>query len=775
MALSIAALRSRATLGIAVVVAGYVGYLVSGLGRDGGTFDQVISGGVQLALSLTVTAIAFVGARRAQNDRAAWWCLVAALGSWTLGQFAWLTLYANVAEPPFPSLSDLLWTSVYPLYYACFVLLARRRVRHFFKSWWLDGLLAVLAVSAIATALIFEPLRELTGGSADAVAVTLAYPVAGVVLVALLIGVFAASGWRPGRAWVLFAVGLTLNSAADVIYAWQTAAGTYAEGTPLEALWVVAALTAALAPWQSESEPRRLQMQGWRSIAAPLGVGALIIALLSFGVVSEIGAFAEGLALAALTAILIRTALTFRENVVLAESRRLAATDDLTALANRRGFYALADAALARVHEQRLPTALLLLDIDRFKKLNDTLGHQAGDELLIRFAERLTQTVPEAHIVGRLGGDEFVLLMPAGTGAPEALEVAERVNTMLEEPVALDGLLTQVSVSAGIAVSPEHGHERSDLLRRADVAMYRSKDRGSRVELYDPADDPHSLERLALVSELRHAFGQGQLVLHHQPKLDLETGIVTGVEALVRWQHPERGLLYPDTFVPLVERYGLTRPLTLEVLDLALAARAEWANAGFELQVAVNLTAADVLDARLPDDVASRLEAWGFPPGALKLEITENTIMVDPERTLDVLEQLSELGVGLSLDDFGTGYSSLSYLKRLPVDELKIDRSFVMAMTESADDDVIVRSTALLGRNLGLGVVAEGVETADHLERVGAYGCTAAQGYYLSRPVPSDQLVRWLEGVRSGGDRFKRVRTVHSADGVFDQHMLRGS
>ena len=206
------------------------------------------------------------------------------------------------------------------------------------------------------------------------------------------------------------------------------------------------------------------------------------------------------------------------------------------------------------------------------------------------------------------------------------------------------------------------------------------------------------------------------------------------------------------------------------MLDLALAARAEWADAGFELQVAVNLTAADVLDARLPDDVASRLEHWGFPPGALKLEITENTIMVDPERTLDVLAQLSELGVGLSLDDFGTGYSSLAYLKRLPVDELKIDRSFVMAMTESSDDDVIVRSTALLGRNLGLGVVAEGVETADHLERVGAYGCTAAQGYYLSRPVPSDELRALARGpalrrgsVQARPDRTQRGRRLRSA------------
>jgi EAL domain-containing protein (putative c-di-GMP-specific phosphodiesterase class I) len=298
--------------------------------------------------------------------------------------------------------------------------------------------------------------------------------------------------------------------------------------------------------------------------------------------------------------------------------------------------------------------------------------------------------------------------------------------------------------------------------------MYRAKGRGTGVEIYDPADDPHSLERLALVSELRRAFGRGELILHYQPKLDLAAGEVTGVEALVRWQHPERGLLYPDVFVPLAERYGLTRPLTLEVLDLALGARDAWAQEGLDLQIAVNLTAADVLDARLPDDVRRRLDEWSVPPGALQLEITETTIMVDPGRTLDVLAQLSELGVGLSLDDYGTGYSSLAYLKGLPVQELKIDRSFVMAMTDSPDDDVIVRSTALLGRNLGLGVVAEGVETAEHLARVTAYGCDVAQGYFLSRPLPADELLRWVRRDRSGGDRLERVAAEGGVDGVLE-------
>jgi diguanylate cyclase (GGDEF)-like protein len=760
--------RSVAQWLLALATVAYVTYLVTGLGRGDSRLDRLVTDWLQIALLAAAAAIAVTGARRAREDRRAWWCMALAICSWTLGQLVWVLAYRDVAEPPFPSLSDLLWTLPYPLYYVALVLLVRRRVRRFHKSWWLDGVIAVLAVSAIAAAMIFKPLREITGGSADVVAVTLAYPVADLVLLAMIAGVFAVTGWRPGRTWVVLGAGLALNSAADVIYAWQSSAGTFTEGTAVEAVWVVAALTVAAAPWQPAAVATRLRLQGWRAIAAPLGFGTLMLALLASDFVHEISPLADGLAIAALAAVLLRTALTFRENLLLADSRRLAATDELTGLANRRGFYARADAALARSYALGLPSALMLLDLDRFKELNDTLGHQAGDELLAHFAERLKLAVPEAEVLGRLGGDEFVLLLRAGANASDALEAADHLAATLEEPVALNGLLTHVSASIGIAISPEHGHGRSDLLRRADVAMYRAKARRSGVELYDPADDPHSLERLALVSELRRAFGQGQLVLHHQPKLDLASGEVTGVEALVRWQHPERGLLYPDVFIPLAERYGLARPLTLEVLDLALAARDSWARAGFDLQVAVNLTAADVLDARLPGDVSRRLDEWSVPPGALQLEITENTIMLDPGRTLDVLAQLSELGVGLSLDDFGTGYSSLAYLNVLPVQELKIDRSFVMAMTESPDDDVIVRSTALLGRNLGLGVVAEGVETAEHLERVKSYGCDVAQGYYLSRPVPSDELMRWLERERSGGDRLQRVGTEGGVDRVLE-------
>jgi diguanylate cyclase len=308
-----------------------------------------------------------------------------------------------------------------------------------------------------------------------------------------------------------------------------------------------------------------------------------------------------------------------------------------------------------------------------------------------------------------------------------------------------------------VALAPQHGRARAELLRHADVAMYRAKQRGTGVELYTPEGDVHTRDRLQLANDLRRALDVDELVLHFQPKCDLATGQVSGVEALARWQHPERGLLYPDAFIELAEQHGLMRPLTLNVLAMAARQRRAWSRAGFELSVAVNVSAANLLDARFPTDVAELLERHEVPAGGLQLEITENTIMVDPGRALDVLARLGELGISFALDDFGTGYSSLAYLKRLPVDELKIDKSFVMDMTTDADDATIVRSTVELARNLGLRVVAEGVETAEHWRELSRFGCHTAQGYYLSRPLPAGQLTHWLT---------RRLDLGSPADGV---------
>jgi diguanylate cyclase len=336
------------------------------------------------------------------------------------------------------------------------------------------------------------------------------------------------------------------------------------------------------------------------------------------------------------------------------------------------------------------------------------------------------------------------------------------VLVIVDEPFELGALLAHVRVSVGIAVGSEHGTNPSTLLRNADLALYRAKAAGGGSELYASERDEDSLDRVVLAGELRAALDDGQLVVHYQPQADLTTGAVHSVEALVRWQHPTRGLLAPAVFLPLAEEHGLMRRVTLRVLELATAQAVAWQRAGRQLRVAVNLAPANLLDVRFPDEVADVLRRCGASPELLQLEITEDTIMVDPIRALDVVARLGELGLAFSLDDFGTGYSSLAYLKRLPIQELKIDRSFVMNMDDNRDDVVIVQSTVDLGRNLGLTVIAEGVETQETWERLAGFGCHGAQGYYLSPPLPPDELDAWL-AARPAAAHVEPARPAASA------------
>jgi diguanylate cyclase (GGDEF)-like protein len=425
-------------------------------------------------------------------------------------------------------------------------------------------------------------------------------------------------------------------------------------------------------------------------------------------------------------------------------SRVEARTDELTGLGNRRHFYLACDRHLAAATESDA-VALLLVDLDHFKEINDALGHHVGDELLRLVAERLRVALPDTAVLARLGGDEFVALLGPGTTAVKAIGAGNAFLEILDEPFPLNGLLAHVRASVGVVICPEHGGDRSELLRHADVAMYRAKAGGGGVELYAADRDEHTAERVILAGELRAALDSDELILHYQPIVELSTGVVTSVEALVRWRHPSRGLLSPDQFLPLVEQHGLSRQLTQRVLRVAAAQATEWERDGRAVRIAVNLAPANLLDVRFPDDVAEVLRSTGAVPELLQLEITEGTLMLDPERVLDVLARLSELGIALALDDFGTGYSSMSNITRLPVQELKIDRSFVTDMERSHDDAVIVRSVIDLARNLGMRVVAEGVEAQETTDRLLGFGCHSAQGYHFSRPLPADELDAWLE------------------------------
>jgi diguanylate cyclase (GGDEF)-like protein len=423
--------------------------------------------------------------------------------------------------------------------------------------------------------------------------------------------------------------------------------------------------------------------------------------------------------------------------------------DGLTGLPNRDLFRTRVEEALAGARQRDAGIAVLLLDLDRFKEINDTLGHQSGDLLLQALAARLATLIRATDTVARLGGDEFAIVSPGAGDAESATALADRVREGLEKPFTLGGLTLEVETSIGIALSPDHGDDVEALIRHADVAMYVAKKR-HRPTLYSEHDDHYSPERLALVGELRRAIGNCELVVHYQPRIAMASGTVQAVEALVRWEHPERGLLAPGAFLPLAEHTGLIRPLTRYVLDAALADSASWTRAGLKLGVSVNLSARDLLDLDLADEIEALLDRHGVAPTALELEITENTILTDPERVRSTLNRLRDCGVVLAIDDFGTGFSSLGQLKRLPVDVLKIDRSFVLNMEHDENDDVIVRSTIELGHNLGLRVVAEGVETSKTWERLAELRCDTAQGFHVSRPLPEPVLREWLRKRASG-------------------------
>ena len=426
-----------------------------------------------------------------------------------------------------------------------------------------------------------------------------------------------------------------------------------------------------------------------------------------------------------------------------ARLRHQALHDGLTGLPNRTHFHEHLEQELWKRRRTHDGLAVLMLDLDRFKEINDTLGHAAGDLVLQEVARRLPSVTREGDLIARLGGDEFALLLQHSSDK-DAASVALRVRRCVEDSVDVDGVLLNVDISTGIAVYPLDGCDADSLLRRADVAMYVAKRRNAGIAPYDRSLDHHEPDQLALVGELRGALERDELVLYYQPVLDLSTGAVRKVEALVRWLHPERGLLSPDQFIPLVRESAIVTSLTRCVLDQALAQCRRWLDGGRELGVAVNVSMRDLIDVAFPDEVAELLSAHGLSPDRLSLEITERSVMADPRRTILILDRLSEMGVHLSIDDFGTGYSSLTYLIRLPVDEVKIDRSFVTNMTSMPDEEAVVRSTVELAKSLHKVVVAEGVETLQVLSRLKDLGCDAAQGFYMSRPLPADELDRWL-------------------------------
>jgi diguanylate cyclase (GGDEF)-like protein len=417
--------------------------------------------------------------------------------------------------------------------------------------------------------------------------------------------------------------------------------------------------------------------------------------------------------------------------------------DSLTGLANRSLLLSRLEQSITRAQTSRQPFAVALMDLDRFKEVNDTLGHEIGDELLREVGLRLHEAVRFDDTVARLGGDEFVVLFQ-NLENDEVSLVADKLLASLDRPFVWDGQSIDLAASMGISIFPTHGDTSSTLLRHADIAMYAAKRTGRHHVLYAPEQERISRCDLSLNSELREAILSDQLMLHYQPKIDHQARCVVGLEALVRWSHPTRGFLPPDQFVGLAEETGLIGLLTEWVLRTALKDLAVLHARGYALTVSVNLSARSMHDAGLPASILALLEESGVAARYLTLELTESAIMTNPDEALTILTELDRMGIALSIDDFGTGYSSLAYLKQLPVDEIKIDKSFVMDMEENESDAIIVHSIIDLAHNLGLVVTAEGVETLPAWDTLTRWGCDLSQGYLMSRPLPAEQLADWL-------------------------------
>ncbi len=689
------------------------------------------------------TAVRRVGLRRPEVLLAA-----SAVTAWTIGSTYYVGMLPPDGPVPFPTFADIGSALFYVLMTSALVVAVRRRAKGVASSVWWDAAVGSLGAAAVL-AVVLHPLLvpAVTSAWSLATVVLTASPFCDLLLVALVFGIAALRDVRMGRRWGFLVAGLLIFALADVTYTLQTMSGTYTYGTLSDSSWTIGIVLMAVwvdgntqdqpAPKKDAKSSSRAMSLAVSSGATLAGLGVLLVN--AWPPVPRVALILAGVTLLAAAA---RSEMAFRLLGRLADLRRLtAATDELTGLPNRRALISAGQARLAAQRGRR--QAVLVLDLDKFKEVNDSLGHHAGDQLLVHVAARLSEHLSGGDMLARLGSDEFADLLD-DAGRDEAADAAVRLRAALNEPFTLQSIALHTSVSIGIALFPEHGPDLSALVSKADMAMYKAKTTRPGFHVYSRDDDADDATRLQTVEELRTALAAGQFVVHYQPKIDLRSGDVHSVEALVRWQHPTRGLLAPIAFLHLVEEFGMMPAMTRVVLELVLDQIVVWTADGRPMTVAVNLSASSLVDDDLPEQVSNMLADRDIPPSRLQLEITEELLMADRDRARSILARLRESGVQIAVDDYGTGYSSLSYLLDLPIDELKLDRSFILPM---ADDDraaALVSSTIGLAHSLGLRMVAEGVETGVVFAELKRMGCDQAQGYFMSRPVSADGLDHWL-------------------------------
>lgn len=706
-------------------------------------FDGWLQNGI-LCFASALLGLRVVSFRR---DRSAWACIAAGLALYAAGQLMWVLYVQYQAEPPVPSAADYCWLASYAFFYAGVIQLARQRTATSSRLLRLDSLVIALGLSAFAMTWLEQALRGTEGGFTH-VLTTMAYPVADLLLLVIVVGSLALQGWRTDRVWAYLGLGIGLFAAADTVYVIRVANGSYLIGTMLDPTWSVAAAFLVAAAWRRPGGIVSSRNYGWAVVVVPTLFIVATVGLLAL----HRGTGPDPvtiLAVATVLAGLVRAAFTFREMQTLVINGVEARTDDLTGLGNRRAFVEAVD---RRTADAGGLFSVMILDLDRFKEVNDSLGHVAGDQLLREVGLRLKARMRRGDVLARLGGDEFAMLLD-NTSPELARDIGERLRLDLQQGFVSDGVIIYSDASCGIAAWPEAAGTVGGLLQRADIAMYDAKRERLGSAIYAHADEADLTAPLRLVEELREALVRDQLVLFFQPKLDLRTGDLRGVEALVRWQHPSRGLLAPLEFLPQAERYGLMRRLTDCVLAGAMEQIAGWRRAGLDTTVSVNISASNLLDVGLSEQISTLLAVHNLPPHCLMLEVTETMLMVDPVRVAEFLARLQSVGVRISIDDYGTGYSSLARLRELPVNELKLDRAFLTGIGRDPRATAIVRSTVELAHSLGMTLVAEGIETEEQRAVLRELSCDIGQGYHLARPMPGPDLLDWTAD-HGGVDRL---------------------
>ena len=732
-------------IALAALAIGVIAFTVTGIVNPHAARSVFVAKSLYSALNLLAAALIAVRAYRVAADRLAWALIAAGMAVSAAGDIVYALW---VREGQSPSAADPEYLAFYPFVYAGLLLLMRSRLKRVPLPIRLDPLVCALAGAAVGAALRAGPIHAAAVRVPATVLVGLIYPWGDLVLLALAAGMLPILGWRNGFRWGLLAIGFIGFAVADTAYLFETAEGTYRVGTMLDSLWPASSLLVAMASWAPRSSTVPSPRRRLGSYTVPV---ACTVVALAVAVVGHNSRLATTLAALSLIAVAARFSLTFRDVSMLAESHKQAMTDELTGLPNRRSLATAltaqsgsASAGLTSATGLSSRRALLLLHLYEFQEITDSVGRHFGDELLCHIANRLTNCVRREDLLARVSDDEFAILLAEGSDLIAARAQAGRLLEALIEPFALDPITVQVDARIAIALCPDHCDHPQDLLNRAEAAIPHAKSAISKITVYDSAFEMYRDNDPNLVEELRAALVEGdQLTVHYQPKINARDGSVHSVEALLRWQHPSRGLLLPEEFLSAAERAGLMRKVANRTINSALEQIRTWRDQGMPLAVAVNLSTTNLLDLDLVSTIERLLRTYGLPADCLIVEITESAL-VDSTRSRNTVAALQHLGVRISLDDYGTGWSSLARLQDVSVDELKLDRIFVSRLAQDPRSVAIVRSTVALASSLGADLVAEGVEDEVTLSALRRYGCTITQGFVHSPPLPPDDLRDWI-------------------------------